>query len=592
MTDQLVLAAILAAVFVLFVWGRFRYDLVAAAGLCVAVVAGLVPANEAFAGFGHPATITVAAVLIISRALSVAGTIERIARILTPETGNISLRIAGLGGLGAALSAVINNVGALALLMPVAIQGSVKAKQSPGVILMPLAFASMLGGLVTLIGTPPNIIIATFRGEATGAPFAMFDFAPVGLAVAVAGLVFVALLGWRLLPSRVREQSITEELFNIEGYVTEARVLKDSKAKGRTLDEIEGQAAKHDALVIGIVRGKRQVRVSRREELRTNDRLLLEGAPDALAKLVEELGLKVAGTGGDAAKPFGEERAGLVEAVVTPGSRLDGRTVESLRLPARYGINLLAAARQGRPYRGRLAKFRVRSGDVLLLQGDVDRLPEVVSSLGCLLLAQRDLTHGRGHDSWIAAGIFAAAVAAGAGGFVSLPIAFTMAVIAVVVLGILPVRELYDGVDWPVIVLLGAMIPLGGALQTTGATDLIADAITAAAEGIPAVLILTLVLVVTMTLSDILNNAATAIVMAPIGIGIAERLGANPDSFLMAVAIGASCAFLTPIGHQNNALVMGPGGYAFGDYWRMGLPLEVLIVAASVPMILIVWPLY
>ncbi|MCP4328654.1 MAG: SLC13 family permease [Alphaproteobacteria bacterium] len=589
-TAQLTIVIILALTFGFFVWGRVRYDVVAGGALCLAVLSGLIPSGDAFLGFGHPATITVGAVLILSRALTASGAIDLIARRLIPETPRPDLRIAGLGTLAAALSAVINNVGALALLMPVAIQSSLKAKQSPALVLMPLAFASILGGLVTLIGTPPNIIIATFREQALGTPFSMFSFTPVGATVAVVGVLFVALLGWRLLPKAVRERAPTEDLFDIEGYLTEARVLKDSAANGQQVADLEQAAAEHDVSVIGVVRGGRQVRVSRREKLRTNDRLLVEGNPDGLDTFIAELGLKIMGTKGEKSG-FGGDQLSLVEAVVPARSRVDGRTVESLRLVHRYGINLLAVARQGKPYRGRLAKLQFQPGDVLLLQGDADRLPETVATLGCLPLAERGLQFGKGHQAWLAIGIFAAAVGFAAAGLVGLPIAFATAVVAVVVSGILPVRDLYEGVDWPVIVLLGAMIPIGGALQTTGTTDLVAQGIVAASQGAPVALVLTLVLVVTMTLSDILNNAATAVIMAPIGLAIAERLGVNGDPFLMAVAVGASCAFLTPIGHQNNTLVMGPGGYAFGDYWRMGLPLEIVITVVAVPMILIVWPL-
>jgi len=592
-TDQIAIVALFALTFGLFVFGRPRYDVVAIAALCVAVFLGLVATPSAFAGFGHPATITVAAVLIISRALTASGAIDMVARRLVPEAERLDVRIAGLGGLAAGVSALINNVGALALLMPVAIQSSLKAKQSPALILMPIAFASILGGLVTLIGTPPNIIVATFRGEANGAPFAMFDFTPVGAAVALAGLLFVALVGWRLVPKHARDHAVTEELFDISEYVTEGRVLKESSANGKTLAELEDDAAKHDALIIGVVRGRRQVRVSPREAVKTNDKLLLEGSPEALDKLISDLGLKVIGTGsGEGQRLFGESGTELFEAVVGPRARIEGRTVESLRLPSRYGVNLLAVARQGRPARGRLATFRPQAGDVLLLQGDPDHLPEVIRSLGCLPLAGRGLQFGKdSRQAWYAIGIFALAVAAAATGLTGLTIAFAAAVVALVVSGILPLRELYDGVDWPVIVLLGAMIPLGGALETTGTTDLIAGGIVGAAAGVPAWVVLVLVLVVTMTLSDILNNAATAVIMAPIGLRVAEQLGVNGDAFLMAVAVGASCAFLTPIGHQNNTLVMGPGGYKFGDYWRMGLPLEILITLVATPMIVIVWGL-
>jgi di/tricarboxylate transporter len=591
-TDQALIVSILVAAFALFVWGKIRYDIVAVGALCVAVFTGLIRPEDAFAGFGHPAVVTVAAVLILSRALTTSGAIHMLISHLLPETSRTELRIAGLGGVAAALSAMINNVGALALLMPAAIESFTKAKQSPALVLMPLAFASILGGLTTLIGTPPNIIIATFREQQLGAAFTMFDFTPVGATVAVLGVLFVSFVGWRLLPRSAAEGAASAALFDIQDYLTEARVLSDAKANGKQIKDLEEQAAKHDVVVLGVIRSGRPLRVSRREQLRTNDKLLIEGNPEGLDRFITELGLRIMGTKSEKIGIGGDTLA-TAEVVVAPRADVEGRTVDSLRLPSRYGINLLAVARQGHPYRdhGRMAKLVLQSGDVLLLQGDSDQLQEAIQSLGCLPLAARGLQFGKGRHVWTALAIFAIAVASAAIGLVALPIAFTAAVVAVVVAGILPPRELYEAVDWPVIVLLGALIPIGGALETTGTTALIADGIAGAATGVPVWVVLALVLVATMALSDILNNAATAVIMAPFGLGIADRLGVNDDSFLMAVAVGASCAFMTPIGHQNNTLVMGPGGYAFGDYWRMGLPLDIVIVLVAVPMILLVWPL-
>lgn len=588
--ERLFIVLILAFALAGFVWGRFRHDIVAVAALCIAVIGGLVPAGDAFGGFGHPATVTVAAVLVLSRALVVSGAVDIIVTRLLPETERIDFRIAGIGSLAAALSAMINNVGALALMMPAAIQSAIRARQSPALILMPLSFASILGGLITMIGTPPNVIVATFRGDALGSPFGMFDFTPVGAAVAVAGVLFVSFVGWRLLPKSARERYVTEELFEVGDYVTETLVTEESKANGQTLADLESEAAEAEILVIGVVRGARQIRVSPRETLRVGDRLLIEGSSESLDKFVGRLELKIAGTKNELGDVLGRDK-GLVEAVVAPRSPIENRTVGALRLPSRYGINLLAVSRQGKPLRGRLTRLQLNSGDVLLLQGEIDRMPEALSALGCLPLAERGIHFGRSRQAGLALGIFAAAVAAAAFNIVAMPIALLMAVLAVVGFGLLPPREIYSGIDWPVIVLLGAMIPLGGALESTGTTAFIAQSIVDLSGSLPAFAILTLVLVVTMTLSDVLNNAATAVIMSPIALAIANILGVNGDAFLMAVAVGASCAFLTPIGHQNNTLVMGPGGYSFGDYWRMGLPLEIVVTAVAVPLILLVWPI-
>ncbi|MDH3229762.1 MAG: SLC13 family permease [Alphaproteobacteria bacterium] len=594
--DQIFLLALLGAVLALFVWGRWRYDIVAFAALLAATLAGTVPFGAMFAGFGHPATVTVALVLIVSRGLQNSGAVQSIGRLI-PSGGSVSGHVGALAAIGGALSAVMNNVGALALLMPAALHSAARAARSPALLLMPLSFGSILGGLVTLIGTPPNIIVATFREDLTGESFAMFDFTPVGGAVALAGIVFVALVGWRLVPESRRAKMSARELFEIEAYLSEAVVEEKSPLVGKTLQDADTLAEEHNAVLLGLIRADRRIEHGHRQEIvLAGDVLVLETGPDALSAVHNALKLHPADIvrkrQKEAAPPESESgEIVLTEAVVLPKSSIIGRTVESLRLRRRHGVNLLAVSRRGQPFRGRLRDFRFRASDVLLLEGDPEQLPSVISSIGCLPLAHRALLIQRQRQGLLAIGIFAGAVAAASLGVVSLPAAFAAAVGLMVLFNIVPARDIYDAVDWPVIVLLGAMIPVGGALQASGATALMANGLVDLSAGLPAWVILALVLIVTMTLSDVMNNAATAVVMAPISIGITERLSVNPDSFLMAVAVGASCAFLTPIGHQNNTLILGPGGYHFGDYWRMGLPLEATIVIVSIPMLLWIWPL-
>jgi len=591
--DQVALFGILSGLFLLLAWGRWRYDVVALLALLASVIFGLVPAREAFLGFGHPATITVAAILVLSRALSNVGATDRIAKIVEPGTARTWSHIAALSSIAAVMSSFMNNVGTLGLLMPVAMQTAQKAKRAAATVLMPLSFGSILGGMVTVIGTPPNIIVATYRGDVFGRDFGMFDFTPVGAVTALAGVVFVALIGWRLVPQRARARAAPAEVFDIEHYVAEATVKEDGKAVGKSLAEAAEATEDIDVLVVGVIRNERMIS-SRTQWLKLDagDVMVVEGAPEALDKFASALGLDLAANGGEGAAALGEAGNTLVEAVVGPRSRLEGQSVASQRIIARHGYTLLAVARQGRPYRGRLRNFRFRVGDVLLLHGESDRVPEALAAFGCLPLAARGLSIGQRHKAPALILIFAAAIAAATFRLVPIEIALSCAVAGAVLFNIMPIRELYDGVDWPVIVLLGALIPVGGALESTGASQTVADLIRDITGDQPPVIALVLLMIATMTLSDVLNNAATAVIMAPIGVGIAKSLGVSGDPFLMAVAVGASCAFLTPIGHQNNALVMGPGGYRFGDYWRMGLPLEVLIVAVSVPMILWVWPLY
>ena len=589
--EQAAIFAILGLTLGFFIWGRWRYDVVAFLALLLSVLAGVVPHDAAFTGFGHPATVTVAMVLIISRALSNSGAVDLISRHVTLAGDRLSLGIAALSGLGAALSAVMNNVGALALLMPVAIRAANKAKQSPAVILMPLSFGSILGGLVTMIGTPPNIIIATYREKSAGEPFGLFDFTPVGLVAAVTGVIFIAVIGWRLIPAKRRRTVSSEELFGLEDYVSEARVPADTPAVGLTVHEIEALTAESGALVVGVIRkGRRGFGVDRREPIQPGDLLIIEAGPDDIGSFITTLKLEVVGVKGSRASLLSAENTTLMEAVVPPRARIERRSVQSARLRSRYGVTLLAVSRQGRPIRERLKSLPLMAGDVLLLQGDQDHLPEAISAIGCLPLAERRLQIGKGGQAGLCTGIFAAAIIAAAG-LLPFTIALALAALAMVMLRIVPPREIYESVDWPVILLLGAMIPVGEALETSGATRLIAETILDIGAGLSPVFILAMLMVVTMTLSDIMNNAATAVVMAPISVGIAGQLGVDADPFLMAVAVGASCAFLTPIGHQNNMLIMGPGGYHFSDYWRMGLPLEILIIMVSLPMILWVWPL-
>ena len=590
--DQIAIFLLLFGVMVMFVWGRWRYDIVAFAALIISVLIGVVPTKEAFNGFSNSAVITVAAVLVISRGLSASGVIDRIAHIVVPQVKSLALQITSLSGFAAALSAVMNNVGALALLMPATIDAARKAGRSPSLLLMPLSFGSILGGLITLIGTPPNIIIAAYREEAMGEPFHMFDFSPVGLAVAGVGIIFLALFGWRLLPKERQAQSAPDELFDIDAYVAEVLVPESSSAVGQRIIELDDEADECGVRIAGLIRGRRRIlRTTRKTIVEAGDIIILEAGPEELDKFAHTLGLEIKGDFEKDKKLFASEEVVLVEAVVSADSRLIGRKIGEMRLKSRHGLNLLGVSRQGKPIRKRLHKIVFRSGDVLLFQTAEDGMVNAMTRLGLLPLAARGFQMGKRGQAWLAAGILAGAVTLASVGVLSLTIALAAGALLMVVTNIVPLRDIYEAIDWPVIVLVGAMIPVGGALQTTGATDLIASGIMDLSGGYSAAIVLTLLLVVTMTLSDVMNNAATAVVMAPVGLSIADQLGANPDAFLMAVAVGASAAFLTPIGHKNNALIMGPGGYHFGDYWRMGLPLEVLIVAVGVPMILWVWPL-
>jgi di/tricarboxylate transporter len=590
-TDQILLFSLLFFVFVFLIWGRWRYDLVAFVALIAAIILGLVPKEDAFSGFGHPATIIIALVLIVSKGLSNSGAIELIAKQVSRFAVSLQTHIAAMAGISAALSAVMNNVAALAMLMPVDIQAAVKAKRSPSLTLMPLSFASILGGLITLIGTPPNIIIAEFRQSSLGEGFGMFDFAPVGLACAVVGVAFVALIGWRLLPSDRVSHDSAQELLDVSGYIAELHVPEESPAIDQKVRDLDAVADENDVAVIGLVRnGKRLPGQARWTEIRSGDILVVDAAPEAMDKFVGALKLDYSSKGKDTS-PLSSDDMSLWEVVVPDGARIEGRTAASLQLQYRHGVVLLGVSRQGRQFRERVRHLKIEEGDVLLLYGASDMLSEISYWLGALPLAGRSLDLIQRHKAWLAVGLFASAIAAASFGLLYLPVALAAVVASYVMFNIVQARHVYDSIEWPVIVLLGSMIPIGGALEATGGTALIADTITSLSAGYSPVFVLALLMVVTMTLSDVMNNTATAVIAAPIAVDIASRLGVSPDPFLMTVAVAASCAFLTPIGHKNNTLIMGPGGYRFGDYWRMGLPLEILIIVVSIPMILWVWPL-
>ncbi len=588
-SDQIVLFTLFGCVFGLLLWGRWRYDLVAFGALMAGVVLGVVETKHAFDGFGHPATLVVALVLVVSAGLVRSGAIYLITRTLVDSTRSLGSHITIMGAVGGVLSGFMNNVAALALLMPVDIQTARKAGRAPGLSLMPLSFATILGGMATLIGTPPNIIIASIREDATGESFAMFDFAPVGGITALVGLLFVALFGWRLIPNR---SDALKEAEDFSAYIAELTVPEGSKQIGKRVAELEDIAEKADVAIIGLMRdGKRRYGAARNSLLREGDTLVLEASPDALDEFRATLGLAFADKAREEQLKAAGDGLDLVEVVVTEEARIAGKTAMSVGLSWRKQTVLMGLSRRGQRITSQIRKTTVEPGDILLLLVPKGAGPDVTDWLGCLPLADRGLAVTQDSKTWLAIGLFAAAVAAASLGLVYLPIALGIVVVAYVLLKILPLAELYDHINWPVVVLLGSMIPLGAALESSGGTELLASSMLSFTSGMPAWAILTVLMLVTMTLSDVLNNTATTIVAAPVGIEMARALDVSPDPFLMAVAVAASSAFLTPIGHKNNTLILGPGGYKFGDYWRMGLPLEIIVVAVSIPLILVFWPM-
>lgn len=589
MFDILLIFSVLLATIALFIQGYWRYDTVALLCLLSLVLFRLIPPSEAFLGFGNPAVITVGCVMVITRAISQSGLVEQVVEHIAPLTSNTTMHIGLLTLLTAVLSAFMNNIGALGLMMPIAINSAIRHKLSPSKILMPLSFASVLGGLCTSIGTPPNLLISSYREETIGAPFTLFDYTPVGLTVALTAILFIAFVGWRLLPIRQKASHDQSEQFPIQDYITEVSVSEQSKVIDMTVTEFEN-LTDTEILILGLIRGRKKIlSIHPTEQLKAGDILIVEAAHEDLETLLQKTGLKIAGSDNVSTEKLKGDDMTMMEAVVTPGSRLESRSWQRMRIRSRLQINLIAIAREGRAFKKRLNHANLKAGDVILVQGHVDNLRENIISLGLVPLAERKIRMGFSRHMLWPLGAFLAAILMAILNITSVSVAFMTAILILVLFGALPMREVYRYVDWSIITLLAAMIPIGGALQSTGATKLIGDGIILLAGTHSTLFIIGVLLFMTMTLSDVMNNAATAIVMSPIAISIAQSLHLAVDPFLMAVAVGASCSFLTPISHQNNTLVMGPGGYKFFDYLRLGIPVEMIVLLVGLPAIYYFW---
>lgn len=582
---------ILIFTMILFIWGRWRYDVVALIALFVAAACKAVPLSQIYTGLPNPAVITVACVMVISQTLTRSGVLNRFIGKLGFLTENLTLHIASLSFVAMILSFFMNNVGALALIMPIAIKTAIEHKRSPALLLMPIAFASGLGGLTTIIGTPPNLLIAAYRQEITGHAFSMFDYFPVGALVAVGGFLFIIFIGFRLLPAGRKSPTNIVDMFKIADYIFEVKVTSRSNILDKTNAELHKEIDT-DYSLVGLIRnGQKRMSIPRSLVFERGDILIIQATTENLKEFTQKTKTLLATD-----KPITDEALKtsditLIEAVVPQGSRVEGRSAQSMRLKARYAINLIAISREGKPFKNRLNHVNLKSGDIVLLQGASDSIQENSVNIGFVPLIERDIQVKASWKMYLPFLVFLAAIVVTALQLIPVQAAFGGAVLVMVVFNMIPARMLYEAIDWPIIILLAAMIPIGSALQTTGGTAMIAGWLTQSAHHISANWVLVILMVVTMTLSDFMNNAATAIVMAPIAASIAGTLGVNIDPFLMGVAVASSCSFLTPVGHQNNTLVMGPGGYHFIDYIRLGLPVEIIVLAISVPAILWIWPL-
>lgn len=587
--DQIMTFSIIGIGIGLLVWNRWRYDIVALAMLFAAVLVGIVPAEKAFSGFADPVVVTVACILVLSAAVSRSGFIDVTLKILGRFVAYKNLQVFVLVIMVMVLSAFINNVGALAVFLPVAMSFAQKADRKPSELLMPMSFASLLGGLVTLIGTPPNLVISDIREDFVGEPYHMFEFAPVGLAICAASILYLT-FGWRLLPKDRRGKGLPESRFKLENYISEVLVSEESPLINKTIREIEA-AIEGDFAIIGIVRdGYRSLIPSGRHIVHHDDILVVQSDPIVLKNVVDSGRVTLTGSKDIEDVSIVSDEVGITEAVVMAGSELIGATPRTLQLRRRFSVNLLAVRQSVRKNASqRLHNIRFEEGDVIVLQGNIDMMPETLQELGCLPLAERSLQLGRPKFIYMPVVIMGVAIALAVLNILPLSISLLGAVVTIAFLQIMRPGEIYSAIDISVIVLLGALIPVTQAMQSTGGAELIATFVSEVTQGMQVPFMIAIVMAATMAVTPFLNNAATVLLMAPIAANLANNIGVDIDAFLMAVAVGASCDFLTPIGHQSNTLVMGPGGYKFTDYFRLGLPLTIMVILVGVPVIMMVW---
>jgi di/tricarboxylate transporter len=583
--------AILGVMLLLFASDKMRYDLIGGVALIAAALTGIVPPDRVFEGFSNPVIIIIASVLVLSRAIAISGVVEGLIRRILGNTDSVSVQVGVLTASVAGLSAFMKNVGTLGIFMPIAIQTAERSKRPASLYLMPLAFGSLVGGTMTLIGTGPNLLISTVRQELEGKPFHLFDFTPVGLPLTVVGVLFLT-VGWRLIPRNRHGTTPAEQQFSIDTYTSEATIPDGSPMVGKAVEDLEEMGGGTLTVTSIIRKGGRRYIPHSRSTLNAGDVLVMQADPVQLKPIIEMAGLNLHGTGKFMSKGSKDDAIENIEAIVGPDSPIIGHSPETLRLRRRFEASLLAISRGGQPIRTRLPQTRFEAGDIVVIQGRHEGLPETLAELGCLPLADRGLELGRKRFAYVPVLILFAVMVLIAFRLVSAEVGFFGAAVLVVLVGLITPKQAYDAIDWPVVVMLGSLIPVGEALKLTGASGLIADAMTRLAMHLPDSLALGLVIVVSMLVTPFLHHAAAVIVMGPVAFTLAHNLGFQPDAFLMAVALGASSDFLSPIGHQNNALVMGPGGYRFGDYWRLGLPLSILVAVFGTALIRMAWPLH
>lgn len=583
--NQIIVYFTLIFLLIMFLWDKIRYDFVALLGLFIISITGVIPINSAFLGFSNPAVVTVVAVMIISRGMQQSGLLDLIIRKLNWFGEKPISLIFPLSIITTAVSAFMNNV---SVIMPISIKLAKKRNHSPTLILMPLAFATLLGGMLTLVGSSPNIIVSAVRKESFGSSFLLFDFYKVSIFLVLTGIVYISLIGWRFLP-KSKSPVRLDETTKIQDYCTELLIHKESKLIGKTLKEISENPT-YQIDIIGIIRDHKHVHhLSLNETIELFDIIMVEADSEDLKSFIEANNLMLMTEDIPLIDELKDKNISMIEIVVMKDSSIIGKRAIDLKLREKYDISLLAKTGNNKHSTKRIYQQQINAGDVLLIQGNTVRLPEQIVLLGCMALTQPANMLADGKKITLYALLFGLGIALVFFRLLPVHIAFPLVALSMVLFDIIPHRDVYKAVDWSVIVMIGSLIPLGRAMTSSGAADHISKLLMSITSFSAPWFIVGILMLLTMLITNLLHNATAAIILAPIALELAKTQSLSPDLYLMTVAVGACSAFLTPIGHQANTLVMGPGGYKYSDYWKVGLGLMVINLFLGVPLLLHYW---
>ena len=583
---QVAVLGIVGIALVLFLRNRIRYDIVALLVMLAIIATGVMSYADVFANFGHPVVIIIASMYIMSEAFVRSGIVDIIVNRFTFLYTQPIIGLSFLIILVTFLSAFVNNAGALAMTIPIAIHLAKRSDTSIALFLLPLAFASHLGGFTTLIGSPRNILISDFRESVTGTPFAMFDFMYVGGAIAFVSVIFLITIAWRLIP--VRKSAITNTT-TPKTYTTEVQVPEQSKAVYMTIEKFE-KTCKDTIKILSIHRENEQIEPVSSLEILKDDNLIISGKIDSLTQYTKRFNLNLSGLRAKEMFVTNEDDYTTTEAIVPPYTKIIGNTWNNIPLQKRFGTNFIGIYRRNSELTSKLGDTTLWPNDILLLSGRSTSINETISSLKLLPIANPEIAFGQNNSVLITISLIAGAIAIASFNIIPIAVIFLATSLLFILLKLVTLRQAYESIDQTVLILLAGMITLGDALQQSGAAESIAQFLLGLNSFITPIFMLIIVLVISIILSDFMNSMASAVVMAPIAILVATSMELSVDPFLIAVAVGSSCAFLTPIGHESNTMVMRQGGYTFYDYFKVGLPLEILVIITSVPLIIHFWP--